>query len=104
MLEPVAQLFLPFSGRKLLDTSPQFPEREHADVQRLIGNLLEPIRHSLCGLRTRQLGDDIGIDQVAHNRTLRGELRSRVKSISTAFSGELRMKSTNRVAGFLSRR
>ena len=104
LLEPVTELLFPLARRKLLDTSPQFAEREHAEMQCFVGDFLEPRGNGRSWLRTRELGDDVGVDEITHRRTSRGGVRSRVKSSSTPLSGELRMKSMNRLGRFFRRR
>ena len=72
------------------DPSADFADDQHTEEQMRIGDFGEPCRNvRMAPAALAQLREDVGVEQIGHNRTARGRRRLRPKSLSVPASGIL---------------
>src|SRR5258705_357510 len=67
MREPVCERYAPLGWSKLLNALADLTNRDHAEVDSIWIESIDPIDYLLGGLLGYQLRDNIGVEQVVHS-------------------------------------
>src|SRR5258708_36301395 len=92
-MEPILKTFEPAARGHSFDSILQFGEGNHADVDAILIHGCQPSHHAGIGPRFHPFGKNIGIQQKAHNSTLRRRPRRRLMRTPEPRSGAAARKS-----------